>query len=154
MKADQFTEKSREAFDLAIAIAARRSNPEVVPPHLLVALLEQADSLVAPLLANPTEVRAQANAALDALPPDVLEKGGIEILRASVVDGAVSVALRRSFDDPFTWGVLFVDLARHAARIYALETELSEEQALEAIAAGFRAELEDPTDEGSTSALN
>jgi hypothetical protein len=89
-----------------------------------------------------------------ALPPDVLEKGGIEILRASVVDGAVSVALRRSFDDPFTWGVLFVDLARHAARIYALETELSEEQALEAIAAGFRAELEDPTDEGSTSALN
>ena len=89
-----------------------------------------------------------------ALPPDVLEKGGIEILRASVVDGAVSVALRRSFDDPFTWGVLFVDLARHAARIYALETEISEEQALEAIAAGFRAELEDPTDEGSTSALN
>jgi hypothetical protein len=89
-----------------------------------------------------------------ALPPDVLEKGGIEILRASVVDGAVSVALRRSFDDPFTWGVLFVDLARHAARIYALETEISEEQALEAIAAGFRAELEDPSDEGSTSALN
>jgi hypothetical protein len=89
-----------------------------------------------------------------ALPPDVLEKGGIEILRASVVDGAVSVALRRSFDDPFTWGVLFVDLARHAARIYALETEISEEQALDAIAAGFRAELEDPSDEGSTSALN
>ena len=29
------------------------------------------------------------------LPPDILEKGGVEILRASVVDGAVSVALRR-----------------------------------------------------------
>ncbi len=89
-----------------------------------------------------------------ALPPDVLEKGGIEILRASVVDGAVSVALRRSFEDPFTWGVLFVDLARHAARIYAMETDISEEQALEAIAAGFRAEFEDPTDPGSTDAIN
>ncbi len=88
-----------------------------------------------------------------ALPPDVLEKGGIEILRASVVDGAVSVALRRSFEDPFTWGVLFVDLARHAARIYAMETDISEEQALEAIAAGYRAELEDQTDSGSTDAI-
>jgi Domain of unknown function (DUF5076) len=34
------------------------------------------------------------------VPPDVLEKGGVEILRASVVDGAVSIALRRAFDDP------------------------------------------------------
>ncbi len=88
------------------------------------------------------------------LPPDVLEKGGIEILRASVVEGAVSVALRRSFEDPFTWGVLFVDLARHAARIYAMETDISEDEALEAIAAGFRAEFEDPTDPGSTEAIN
>ncbi len=88
------------------------------------------------------------------LPPDVLEKGGVEILRASVVDGAVSVALRRSFDDPFTWGVLFVDLARHAARIYAMETGISEDQALQAIAEGFRTEFEDPTDPGSTEAIN
>ena len=88
------------------------------------------------------------------LPPDVLQKGGIEILRASVVDGAVSVALRRAFDDPFTWGVLFVDLARHAARVYALETDISEEDAMAAIAAGMRAEIEDPTDPGSTQAIN
>ena len=88
------------------------------------------------------------------LPPDVLEKGGVEILRASVVDGAVSVALRRAFDDPFTWGVLFVDLARHAARVYAMETDLSEEDAMAAMAAGMRAEIEDPTDPGSTEAIN
>ena len=88
------------------------------------------------------------------LPPDVLQKGGIEILRASVVDGAVSVALRRAFDDPFTWGVLFVDLARHAARVYAMETDISEEEALAAITAGMRAEIEDPTDPGSTQAIN
>ena len=88
------------------------------------------------------------------LPPDVLEKGGIEILRASVVEGAVSVALRRAFDDPFTWGVLLVDLARHAARIYAMETDLSEDEAMAAITAGMKAEIEDPTDPGSTQAIN
>jgi Domain of unknown function (DUF5076) len=87
-------------------------------------------------------------------PPDALQKGGHEVLRASIVEGGVSVALRRSFDDPFTWGVLLVDLARHAARIYALETKLSEEEALEQIRAGLEAELARPTDPGSTQAIN
>jgi len=70
MKADQLTQKSREAFDLAIAVAARRRNPEVVPPHLLAAMLEQDGTLVAPVLQRlgAGEVRAQANAALDSLP--------------------------------------------------------------------------------------
>jgi hypothetical protein len=88
------------------------------------------------------------------VPPDALEKGGYEVLRASIVEGGVSVALRRSFDDPFTWGVLLVDLARHAARIYALETGLSEDEALEQIRAGMEAELLRPTDPGSTQAVN
>ena len=87
-------------------------------------------------------------------PPDVLEKGGVEILRASVVDGAVSIALRRAFDDPFTWGVLLVDLARHAARVYAMETGMSEDDAMAEIRAGIEAELENPTDPGSTQAIN
>jgi hypothetical protein len=88
------------------------------------------------------------------VPPDALEKGGVEILRASVVDGAVSIALRRAFDDPFTWGVLLVDLARHAARVYAMETGLSEEEAMDEIRAGIEAELDNPTDPGSTQAIN
>jgi hypothetical protein len=87
-------------------------------------------------------------------PPDTQEKGGVEILRASVVDGGVSVALRRAFDDPFTWGVLLVDLARHAARVYALETGVSEAEAMAQIEEGLRAELDNPTDPGSTQALN
>lgn len=77
-------------------------------------------------------------------PPDAIENGGIEVLRASVVDGAVSVALRRSFDDPHTWGKLLLDLARQAARIYALETEMSEDEAFERIRAGWEAEGLDP----------
>lgn len=78
------------------------------------------------------------------IPPDAIEQGGIEVLRAAVVDGAVSVALRRSFDDPATWGRLMVDLARQAARAYALETDMSEEEAFERIRAGWEAEGLDP----------
>ena len=88
------------------------------------------------------------------VPPDALEKGGVEILRASIVDGGVSVALRRAFDDPFIWGVLLVDLARHAARIYALEAGMDEEEALLEIRRGLEAELSHPTDPGSTQAVN
>ena len=88
------------------------------------------------------------------VPPDALQKGGHEVLRASIVEGGVSVALRRSFDDPFTWGVLLVDLARHAALTYALETTLSEEEAMAQIRDGIEAELLRPTDPGSTQAVN
>src|SRR5919205_3726617 len=88
------------------------------------------------------------------VPPDALEKGGHEVLRASIVDGGVSVALRRSFDDPFTWGILLVDLARHAARIYALEAGMSEAEALAEMRKGLEAELSHPTDPGSTQAVN
>ncbi len=71
-----------------------------------------------------------------------------------MVEGAVSVALRRSFDDPLTWGVLLVDLARHAARVYALESDTSEEEALARIRDGLEAEFDNPTDPGSTGAVN
>jgi hypothetical protein len=79
-----------------------------------------------------------------AIPPDARAQGGIEVLRAAVVDGAVSVALRRSFDDPATWGRLLADLARQAARAYALETDMSEDEAVERIRAGWEAEGLDP----------
>lgn len=78
------------------------------------------------------------------IPPDAREFGGVEVLRAGIVDGAVSVALRRSFDDPHTWGRLLIDLARQAAHAYSLETEMSEEEAFERIRAGWEAEGLDP----------
>ncbi|MEH3148059.1 MAG: DUF5076 domain-containing protein [Methylobacterium frigidaeris] len=79
-----------------------------------------------------------------AVPPDARELGGIEVLRAAVVDGAVSVALRRAFEDPATWGRLLIDLARQAAQVYARETEISEEEAFARIRAGMEAESLDP----------
>jgi len=72
MQADRFTEKSQEAVAAAQQLAASRRNPEVAPPHLLVALLEQPDGLVVPILqklgADTATVAARANEAVAALP--------------------------------------------------------------------------------------
>src|SRR6516225_3384977 len=74
-------------------------------------------------------------ATFDALhvPPTALEHGGVEVLRAAIVEGGLHVSLRRAFDDPQAWGMLIADVARHAARIFAKETKLTEEEALERI---------------------
>ena len=50
MQPDRFTVKSQEAVAAAQQLAAERRNPEVAPAHLLVALLEQEDGLVVPIL--------------------------------------------------------------------------------------------------------
>jgi hypothetical protein len=46
----------------------------------------------------------------------------VEVLRAWVTPGGpCQVTLRTLFDDPATWGLLLVDLARHAAQAYGRE---------------------------------
>ncbi len=72
MQADRFTVKSQEALAAAQRIAGARGNPQLEPPHLLAALLEQPEGIVVPVLraggADPERVRRSANEALDALP--------------------------------------------------------------------------------------
>jgi hypothetical protein len=85
------------------------------------------------------------------LPPDVIgSDDAVEVLRAFVVDGGLSIAFTRAFEEPEMWGLLLVDIARHAARAYARETEISEDDALERILAMFEAEISRPTDMGQT----
>ena len=48
------------------------------------------------------------------------------------------------------WGLLLVDVARHAARAYARESGFSEEEALARILDMFEAEIARPTDTGNT----
>lgn len=50
MQPDRFTTKSQEAVAASQRIAAERRNPEVAPAHLLLALLQQEEGLVAPVL--------------------------------------------------------------------------------------------------------
>src|SRR5687768_13363072 len=50
MEPDKFTQKSQEALEAARSIAAKRSHQEIDGEHLLLALAEQNESLVPPLL--------------------------------------------------------------------------------------------------------
>jgi hypothetical protein len=85
------------------------------------------------------------------LPPDVMDRDdATEVLRAFVLDGGLSIAFTRAFDEPDIWGLLLVDIARHAARAYARESEYTEDDALRRIVDMFEAEIARPTDMGST----
>jgi ATP-dependent Clp protease ATP-binding subunit ClpB len=72
MQPDRFTVKSQEAVAAAQLLAGERRNPEVAPAHLLVALLEQEDGLVIPILqkleADVASLSARAREAVDSLP--------------------------------------------------------------------------------------
>jgi Domain of unknown function (DUF5076) len=85
------------------------------------------------------------------LPPDVIgREDATEVLRAFVVDGGLSIAFTRAFEEPDMWGLMLVDIARHAARAYARESVMSEEEALARILDMFESEIARPTDMGST----
>jgi hypothetical protein len=88
------------------------------------------------------------------IPPAALEQGGVEVLRAVIIDGGLHVSLRRAFDDPEAWGMLIADLARHVARVYATEDKFREEETLARVRAIFEAEMDAPTDPGSTGAIS
>src|SRR5258706_487844 len=65
------------------------------------------------------------------LPPDVMGRDdATEVLRAFVVDGGLSIAFTRAFEEPDMWGLLLVDVARHASRAFAREGDYTEEEAL------------------------
>ena len=85
------------------------------------------------------------------LPPDVIGRDdATEVLRAFVVDGGLSIAFTRAFEEPDMWGLLLVDIARHAARAYAQESSYTEEEALARIVDMFESEIARPTDVGNT----
>jgi hypothetical protein len=85
------------------------------------------------------------------LPPDVVGRDdATEVLRAFVVDGGLSIAFARAFEEPDMWGMLLVDIARHASRAYARESDYTEKEALARIIEMFEAEIARPTDAGNT----
>lgn len=99
-------------------------------------------------MASPNEFEA-----LEA-PPEALDQGGVEVLRAVVVDGGLHVSMRTAFEDAAMWGVMIADIARHAARAFSSEYGTDEEESLDLILQTFEAEFFDPTDLGTTTALS
>ncbi|MEA3408867.1 MAG: Clp protease N-terminal domain-containing protein, partial [Candidatus Eisenbacteria bacterium] len=72
MRLDRFTLKAQEAVQAAQNLAADQSHQEIVPEHLLVALLDQHEGIVIPILqrlgADIGRVRDEVQAALGRLP--------------------------------------------------------------------------------------
>ncbi|HTK85619.1 MAG TPA: DUF5076 domain-containing protein [Patescibacteria group bacterium] len=58
---------------------------------------------------------------------------------------AQQVTLRTTWEDPAAWGLMLVDIARHAARAYGMEGR-SEVETLARIKQFFDAEWSHPTD--------
>jgi hypothetical protein len=92
--------------------------------------------------------------AFDALhvPPEAFDKGGVEVLRAVIVDGALHLSLRRAFDDPEAFGMMIADITRHVGRIYS--DKFPEGQTVERIRSIYDSEMDAPTDPGTTTALS
>jgi ATP-dependent Clp protease ATP-binding subunit ClpB len=69
---DKFTVKSQEAMQAATSLATENGNPELLPLHLLAALLEDREGIIVPLLQKvgvPTEqLLSRANDAISKLP--------------------------------------------------------------------------------------
>src|SRR5919201_1650038 len=71
-RADRLTEKTQEAIQQAQTLAQEAQQQEITPEHLLLALLQQADGTVPPILqrigVDPARVAAELTAQLDKLP--------------------------------------------------------------------------------------
>src|SRR6476469_1567343 len=69
---DKFTIKAQEAIQQANELAGQHGNPEMLPLHLLAALLQDSEGIVAPVLAklgvNPATLQSQVTERIDRLP--------------------------------------------------------------------------------------
>lgn len=81
-------------------------------------------------------------------PPISREKNAFEILR---VWGGSNLpqqyAINTTWDDPGAWGLLLVDIARHASKAYEAAGSTTEKEALSRIKQIFDAEWSSPTDD-------
>lgn len=79
----------------------------------------------------------------DALPisNDALERGGVELLRAGVVDEELFITARRVFAESAHWGYVLADITRRLAALYAAESDLTEAKVSAAIAGAFARSL-------------
>ncbi len=75
----------------------------------------------------------------------------LEVLRVWIANGQQHVALAFGmWDDPAAWGLLLADLARHIAEAHAQQDDqVSADDFLDEIRAGFESEMDSPTDEVS-----
>ena len=86
---------------------------------------------------------------LDPPPAAVSDKASFELLRVWVAEQGQHVSLRSgAWEDPFAWGIVLADLARHIVNAEGMQRKNFDEEAFfERMLEGFHAEIESPTDE-------
>jgi ATP-dependent Clp protease ATP-binding subunit ClpB len=138
MQADRFTVKSQEAVAAAQELARSRQNPEIASAHLLLALLDQAESMAVAVLqrvgADPAAVRTRANDTVGSLPT---VSGGEEPRMSSnlarVVRGAEQ-EMAEFGDSYITVGHLLLALAEDGSGVSDLLPDRDElERAVKAV---------------------
>jgi hypothetical protein len=90
-----------------------------------------------------------SNKFLDIPPAAARDNASFEVLRVWIAEKGQHVSLRSgAWEDPFAWGIVLADLARHIALAHQLshpDTDL--DAFVERLLEGFHAEIENPTDE-------
>lgn len=86
---------------------------------------------------------------LDPPPAAKRDPKAFELLRVWVAEEEQQVALRAgAWEDPYAWGVVLADLARHIVNAEALaDPSLDRNQYLQRLLEGFDDELQEPGDE-------
>jgi ATP-dependent Clp protease ATP-binding subunit ClpB len=105
IKWDKFTVKSQEALQVAQGSAAENGNPEVLPLHLMAALLEDKEGVVRPVLEKVgvavPQLLGNVNAAIAKLPKvqGAAQQPGLSASLTKVLDGAFKEA--ENFKDDY-----------------------------------------------------
>jgi Domain of unknown function (DUF5076) len=86
---------------------------------------------------------------LDLPPAATRDNASFEVLRVWIAEKGQHVSIRSgAWEDPFAWGIVLADLARHIALAHQMQgSKVDPEAFLARLLEGFEAEIEDPTDE-------
>jgi len=111
-------------------------------PHPLYAKTTAAVEIV-------TGVNMGADKNLSIPPVAQRDKASFEVMRVWIAEQGQHVSIRSgAWEDPFAWGIVLADLARHIAHAHELQNEGTDTNAfLQRLLEGFQAEIDNPTDE-------
>ena len=90
-----------------------------------------------------------SNKYLEPPPASSRDTASFELLRVWIAEQGQHVSLRSGvWEDPFAWGIVLADLARHIVQAESLaRKDLDRETFFKRMLEGFTAEIESPTDE-------
>ena len=101
---DKFTIKSQEAIQQASEVASQHGNPEMLPVHLLAALVRDREGIIAPVLtklgADPSRVEAEVMQAIERLP---------KVSGGGAMQASLSAAMQKMLDQSFKEADKFKD---------------------------------------------